>query len=437
MKKWNDLSSNQFHKLIFSFFAVAALIAAVIMPDRGSMFSGFLTILSQPGKVVTNYFAVGGYAATFLNMALCGGIALLVVSLPGAAINGVTVLAFFLIYSYASWGLNVINVLPTMLGACIFAWVRKEKPGTYINAILLSTGMAPLISDLLLRYPHAEVVGFNALGFVLALVIGILIGFLLPVGLTHAPKVHKGFDHFSAALPMGLLAFLLNAILFKTLGAPIPAAPAGDTLKVASTLISNVFCIAVFGACVVVACLMGCKPGDYWDLMKDSGYSVDFQKKYGSAVYLMNLGVYGLFILAYYNLIGSTFNGATFGIVFSMVSAACCGSHPKNTWPIILGYVASSFLFGWLYMGEGAYPFAINAQAIIIGVCYATGMSPVVGKYGWGAGILFGACHYLLVTSVPLLHNGFLLHNGGFTAALICTLLIPQMEKFFPEKSAV
>ena len=38
--------------------------------------------------------------------------------------------------------------------------------------------------------------------------------------------------------------------------------------------------------------------------------------------------------------------------------------------------------------------------------------------------------HYLLVTSVPNLHGGFCLYNGGFTAALICMIMVPELERF-------
>lgn len=70
LKRVRDLSPANFLKLLFAFFSVAFLVAAVFMPDRNAMFSGLWEILSQPSKVSTNYFAVGGYAATFLNMGL-------------------------------------------------------------------------------------------------------------------------------------------------------------------------------------------------------------------------------------------------------------------------------------------------------------------------------------------------------------------------------
>jgi hypothetical protein len=35
---------------------------------------------------------------------------------------------------------------------------------------------------------------------------------------------------------------------------------------------------------------------------------------------------------------------------------------------------------------------------------------------------------------VPNLHGGFCLYNGGFTACLICLILVPELEKFFHTK---
>ena len=179
--------------------------------------------------------------------------------------------------------------------------------------------------------------------------------------------------------------------------------------------------------------MLGCRPKDYWRLLRDPGYSVDFSQKYGNAAFLMNVGVYGLFIVLYYNLVGATFNAVTFGCIFCMLACCCSGSHPGNVWPIMVGYVAASFLGKWFCVGE-AYTQAINAQAIVVGLCFANGLSPISGRYGWPFGILAGMLHFTLVTSVPLLHGGFCLYNGGFTAAFVCMFFIPVFERFFRTK---
>ena len=435
MKKIKNLSESSFLKLFFGFITACFLIGAVCMPDRATMFSGLWQILSQPCKITTNYFSVGGYAATFLNMGLVALICTVLFCMPGVTPNNVSTLAFLLTVGFCSWGIHILNIWPTVLGVVIYGLVKKEKLSSLANPMLFSTGIAPLISELLLRYPNAETVGFNLVGAVLTLVVGIAIGFFLPAGLANAPKVHKGFDHYSAAVPVGMTAFVLQAILYKTMGVDVSAFGTTGSMDVASRLTVNVFCCVVFGLCVVLALLMGCKPKDYWQLLKDPGYGVSFSSKYGTATMLMNVGVYGLFILAYYNLIGASFNGVTFGIIFCMLATCNSGSHPGNVWPIMLGYVAASFLFGWLSgLAGGTFAMAINAQAIMVGLCYANGLSPISGKYGWQYGMAAGILHYCMVTTVPSLHGGFCLYNGGFTAALVCLFLVPVLERFCKTK---
>ena len=435
MKKIKNLSEGSFLKLVFAFLTACFLIAAVMMPDRSTMFTGLWKILSQSSKVSTNYFAVGGYAATFLNMGLVALISLLLFVVCKGTPNNVSTLAFILTLGFGSWGINILNIWPTILGVVIYALVKKEKLGGLVNAMLFSTGIAPIITDLLIRYPHAEVVGFNLAGLGIALFVGICIGFFLPAGLAHSPAVHKGFDLYSAALPIGMTAFFLNATLYKTLGVALPAAPAAETLQVASQMTVNIFCCVVFGLCILFAFLLGCKPKDYWKLLSDPALVNNFSSTYGNATFLMNLGVYGLFILGYYNLIGATFNGVTFGVIFCMLACCNSGSHPGNVWPIMLGYVVASTVLGWLApLVGGNFTLPVNAQAIVVGLCYANDLNPIADKYGWRYGFIAAIMHYLLVTSVPNLHGGFCLYNGGFTAALICIILVPELERFAKTK---
>ena len=438
MNKIKNLSEGAFLKLLFGFLSVCFLVAALFMPDHSTMFTGLWNILTQPSKISANYFAMGGFAATFLNMGLVGLCSLLLFVVFKGTPNNASTLAVILTIGFGSWGINVLNMWFSILGVVVYGLVKKEKMGGLVNAMLFSTGIAPLITDLLVRYPHAEYIGFNVPGLLLALFIGLIIGFFLPAGLAHSPKVHKGFDLYSAALPIGMTAFFLNATLFKTLGVSLPKALsdiAPESMQVASQSIANIFCIVVFGLCIVFAFILGCKPKDYWKLLTDPALVSNFSSTYGNATFLMNVGVFGLFILGYYNLIGANFNGITFGIIFCMLATCNSGSHPGNVWPIMLGYFVASVVSGWLStLVGGTFTLAINAQAICVGLCYANGLSPIADKYGWQYGFVASVMHYLLVTSVPTLHGGFCLYNGGFTAALICLILVPELEKFFRTK---
>ena len=436
MKKKHSLSERYFLEIFFGVFASFFVVAAFFMPDRANMVTGLWKILSHPCKAPTSYFAVGGLSATFLNMGLVGYICLALFMGFKAKVNNVSTLAFILTTSFGSWGINILNMWPSIFGVILYGRVHKEKLGTLVHAMLFSTGLAPLISELLLRYPYAQTIGFNWQGLILALIVGGFVGFSLPVGLANSPKIHKGFTLYSAALPVGMTAFFLNAALFKTTGFELPVLT--ETLSVTAPLICNVFCILLFGSCIVVARLMGCTMKAYWRLLTDDKTIWDFSSYYGKHVFLMNVGVFGLFILGYYNLIDAPMNGVTFGIIICMLATCNSGSHPGNVWPIMLGYLLANMAFAiFSAVIGGNFVSPLNSQSIIVGLCYANGLSPIADKYGWKQGVIAAFLHYLLVTSVPNLHGGFCLYNGGFTAALVCIFLLPKLEKYCQLKEPV
>ena len=151
MKKIKNLSEGSFLKLLFAFLSLCFLVAAVCMPDRSTMFTGLWKIITGTCKISTNYFALGGFSATFLNMGLVCLISLLLFVVFKGTPNNVSTLAVILTTGFGSWGINVLNIWPTVLGVIIYGLVKKEKMGSLVNAMLFSTGIAPLISELLFR----------------------------------------------------------------------------------------------------------------------------------------------------------------------------------------------------------------------------------------------------------------------------------------------
>ena len=434
MRKWNNLSESNFLKLFFGIISVSFLVAALCMPDRGEMFSGLWSILTNPTKLSTNYFSVGGFAATFLNMGLVCLAMLGLFCITKTAVNNVSTLAFLLTLGFCSWGINLLNMWLPVAGVVVGNLIKKEKIGANANAMLFSTGVAPIVSEMLFRYPGAEVVGFNLLGIILAVVTGIAAGLLIPAGLPHSPNVHKGMNLFSAGLPVGMTAFLFNGVFYKVLGVEVPGA-VGD-VSVASASAVNIFCICLFGLFVVLALLMGCTPKDYWNLLKNPSRVASVSGTCGNAVMLMNAGVYGLMIIAYYNAIGANFNAVVLGLVFCMLSCCNSGARPSNVWPIMLGYVVASFGANWISsLVGGSFSLGINAAAIAVGLCFASGLAPICDQYGWFFGFLAAVIHYCIVTLVPGLHGGFALYNGGFTAVFVCVIFIPVLEKFCKTKA--
>ncbi len=428
MKKLSTLPETQFLKIFFCFFSLSFVIASLFMPDRADMFAGLWRIFSSPARAPTNYFSVGGFAATFLNMGLVGLICTGLYCLPGRKANNAATLVTILTVGFGAWGIHPVNMLPGMLGVMLHCLVKREPIGKNTNAMLFSTGLAPFISELMVRYPHAEPVGFTVDGVALALAVGLLIGYFLPTGLENSPKIHKGFALYSAALPVGMTAFLLQGFLYKAMGLEIPEAV--SDLTVSSGFISNTFCIILFSLCIIGAMLMGCTPREYAKTLINPQHIVHYCAAYGNAALLMNVGCTGLFILAYFNYVGADFNGVVFGSVFCMLATCNSGSHPLNIMPIIWGYGLASKLFQFLApITGGEFTQFLHTQSIIVGICYANGLSPISNEYGFQYGFLAAFMHFCMVTTVPQLHGGMCLYNGGFTAALVCLLLVPALEK--------
>lgn len=403
------------------------------MPDRADMIPGLIRIIKNPTLSSTNAFSIGGYAATFLNMGLLGLICSVLYCIPGNKPNHEAVLVTLLTIGFGSWGIHILNIWPTMMGVVVYCLVRKKPLGNYTNLMMLTTGLAPFISEILVRYPYDYVVEISLPRVLLAFAVGIPAGFTIPAGLRNASKVHRGLTIYSAALPVGMAAFLMQSVLYRVMGVEIPASV--SDLHVASPVIVNTFCCILFGAIVLAARILGCRPKQYLHLLLDPELVTNFSATYGNEVMLMNTGIFGFFILGYYNLIGAEFNGVTFGVIFCMLCTCNAGSHPANVFPIMLGYALISQLFHLVApLAHGNFTQYLNAQAIVVGLCYANGLSLLSDQYGWFWGMFAAILHFCMVTTTPLVHGGMCLYNGGFTTGLVCLLLVPTLEKIVDPK---
>jgi len=418
-------SSGNILRGILCALTVAFYFGAVFSPDLPEIFTGFWKIITNPAVLTKDYFfsEIGSVSGTMLNFALTGTYFCALMFLPGATINGVTLAAYGLSVGFCSYGINFLNIMPFQIGILIYSKVKKMPFVKNLNLAMFSCALGPLVSEVLFRYPGTEIHGITLLGVVLALAIGIITGMTMPALCAYMPNTHKGYNLYNAGPAAGFLCFTLFAILYKSLGVTAPAIV--GTLGEGSPVFVNIFCVTVFVLILIAGYIInGNSFKGYGALIKDSGHKADFAAKYGIGPCVINIGVYGLFILAYYNIVGAKFTGPTFGAIWNMLAFAAAGSTPLNVFPLMIGYYVAS-LFG---------ANAINAQAIVVGMCFCSGLAPVTGRYGVIAGFIGAIMHYCLVTSVPAIHGGFTVYNGGFTAGLVCLILVPVLEAYFKTK---
>ena len=185
----------------------------------------------------------------------------------------------------------------------------------------------------------------------------------------------------------------------------------------------------------------------YRALIRSTGHGVDFTDKFGMPICLVNIAIYGLAILAYLNIVfilpeifpglpkGVGFTGPTVGVVFAALTFSADGQHPRNVFPIVLGYVALFLsVIGICSLCGFDIPWTLSTQTYINSLAFATGLCPIAGRYGARYGILAGALCAMICTVTAEMHGGFVLYNGGFTAGLTALVLIPILDYYKVKK---
>ena len=153
---------------------------------------------------------------------------------------------------------------------------------------------------------------------------------------------------------------------------------------------------------------------------------------------LINIGCYGFLFLLYIHLIthfteGAGFTGPTIGVTVAALTFSAMGQHPRNVWPILAGYLLLYLVTLVLCRMDGReIAWTISTQGYINGVAFATGLCPIVGRYGIRAGLAAGFMCASMCTATSALHGGLVLYNGGVTAGTTALILLPILEHYIP-----
>lgn len=381
---------------------------------------GFMSLLTHPAQLTIDYFKLGTVGGTFLNAGLVGLFCTAVFALSGAALNGVSLMAFFLTVGFSFFGMNLLNIWPCILGTWIFAKVTKTKLGCQVNIAMFSTSLSPFVSEVLWRYPVFDNFPMSFIfKLLLSIAVGAVAGFLMPILCQYSPNLHRGYSLYNAAAVAGFLGIMLFSFMYRAVGVEIPVnTDIGDS----HAIIVNGFAIVSSLFAILAGIIMnGGKITSYMEILKSTGYKCDFIQKYNVPCTLIHIGIFGLFVTAWYNMTGAAMTGPTAGAIICLLAVVSCGAHMLNVLPIMIGYaLASSF---------GA--FELNTQSIIVGFCFSVALCPISGRFGILSGIAAGMVHAGIVTTVATFHGGMCLYNGGFTCGITAILIVPVLEFFF------
>ena len=383
----------------------------------------------------------------------------MIIVISKAHANSTTFAAFILVIAHCFYGLNIINMWPPFIGVIVYCKVTKHSRREKLHIAMVSTALAPFISDFLFFHPLGETLRigpFSVIGIVLSIVFGILSGFLVPALLPGTTAMHRGFNMYKAGLAIGILGIFVYCFLYKSFGITphdtgFDSSADYEAFGHTYYIFMNVFFASIFLLAIILGFLRnGRSFQNYRKLTSCAGYGLDFADKFGIPLCLINFGVYGFCILGYLNIIfllpdifpflpaGVGFTGPTAGVLFAALTFSADGQHPKNVAPIALGYSILFALVCGICLAVGIpVPWTLSTQAYINGLAFATGLCPIAGCYGFRYGVIAGLVSAIICTSTAAMHGGFVLYNGGFNAGLTALILIPILDfyKIQPKKT--
>ncbi len=394
--------------LVFLLF----LLSALLYDSPGNIAKGLWTLMTSPAILVTDYMALGGPGAAFANSALLMLIALVIAKLLGSPITGPLLATFFTLGGYGMYGKNLLNIWPLMLGVFLCARAKGVKALSLLPLAFFSTSLSPLVSHLAFGFGWPP-----ALALPVALVIGLMVGFVLPLLSDHFFKFHQGFSLYSMGFLAGVVGLMVMSLLRSF----------DFHINKRANLVAQCFgrqILIHYLALFLLIGLMGwLLSPNLWaslkKMLREPGQAPsDFVTRYGFGPVLVNMALLAFMMMLYVLISGGRFSGATAGALMAAVSFAGFGKHLRNCWPLMAGILAVTWLGIW--PGDDAM--------ITMAALYATTLAPVAGTFGWLTGFLTGILQIAVVVNLGYLHGFTNLYNNGFSAGFVAAFMVPMLK---------
>ena len=377
------------------------------------LFVGLKTIVISRDGLITDYFALASYGAAFMNSALMMTLVMVLLHIYEVPFTGLSLSAFFINCGFAFFGKNPVSVLPILLGTMLYAKQEGVSFKRYIYTALFGTCLAPLVTEMVYLLPFS-----TEINLMVAIIIGILIGYVLPALAMHTASMHMGYSLYNVGFAAGILAFIIVCIL------------RGFGLESESNLIwqegQPLWLVIVIYVYFLFTFLYGLwinkgKVRPVLKILKHPGRAVaDFVLMDGAGSTLMNMAIVGAFGLTYILLIGGDLSGPVLGAIMTIFGFAAFGVHLKNYLPCLLG----------VYLATCMKIYIPTAPAIQLAAMFVAGLAPIAGQFGIIAGILAGLLHTSVVSCTGSMYAGLNLYNNGFSAGFVAILMIPLLESF-------
>lgn len=397
--------------LILALVPVYFIAAGLLLQPFDEIWRGIITIIREPDFLITDYIAIGGIGAAFINAGLLALLSIGIVYFLGMEMSGHTITSCFLMFGFSLFGKNILNIWSIMMGICLYAYYHKTSITRYIYVGFYGTSLSPIITQIM-QIGHLPL----TIRLPLSIVVGMLIGFVLPPLSTHTHYSHKGYSLYNVGFASGIIATIIMSLM-KSFGI------SPESRLIWSTGNDQLFArllFFLFGGMVVFSFLLSEHVWKrYLDILKTYGLSgTDYVKSEGMAPTLCNMGINGMVSTLIVLMVGGDLNGPTIGGIFTIVGFSATGKHLRNILPIMVGVIIGSCTKQW----------QITDPSALLALLLSTTLAPVAGEFGVIAGLVAGFLHSSVALNVGIVYGGMNLYNNGFAGGIIATFMVPVMQ---------
>ena len=385
------------------------VIIALVLDSPAQILLNYLKINTSRSVLITDYIALAGIGAAFVNSAIMGFLNLVLLVINKREPNGKIIAALFLTIGFSLFGKNMLNTLPIMMGVWLYGKCNKVKFSDLLVHVMLCGTIAPLVSEIAFLNDSASFPKILA-----AYGTGLFVGFIFPVVVESVKRMHRGYCLYNGGIAGGFIATFFVGLL-RSAGIDILPENFWDT----SHSFFLAFLTYAIAAALIIYGIVRDKPVNackqFIKLLKEKDHNEnDYFVKYGSTCYI-NIGVMCILSTSLMLFMGIPINGPVLGGILTVTGFAAAGKHPVNTLPIFIGSIAA------VHFNHIDPTYSLNALAIL----FSTGLAPISGKHGWLAGIAAGFFHVSVAIFIGQLNGGLNLYNNGFAGGFVAITVVP------------
>lgn len=397
---------------LLTLIPVYFILVGVYLQPLDEVVKGIYRMVREPDILITDYFAVGGIGASFVNASIMMLLSIGLIYILGKEMDGHTITSACLMFGFSLFGKNIMNIWAILLGVFFYAHYHKSHMSRYIYVGLYGTSLSPIITQVMFE------VDFPLIWrMLLTLFLGICIGFVLPPLSTHVHYAHQGYSLYNVGFSSGIIATVIVSAL-KSFGITTESRLIWSS---GNNELLFLLLFLLFGGMALCALILGGEEvlDSYSRILKTSGISgTDYLADEGGLAVMLNMGVNGLFSTLFVLAVGGDLNGPTIGGIFTIVGFSTTGKHLRNIFPIMMGVCFASVIGFW----------QIDEPSAMLALLFSTTLAPVAGEFGTFCGVLAGFLHASVALNIGIVYGGMNLYNNGFAGGIVAIFLVPVIQ---------